>query len=302
VNTGATCTGNTTKALSNKSYTNVLVATGTGKGGSSLATLSLSRPMTNGLSWSVAYTYTDAKEVSGLTSSTSSSNYSGRSVFNPNEDVNANSSYLVKDRINALVNFQKRFFGSYKTTVGMFYEGRAGKPYSWTINNDLNGDGLAGNDLMFIPSAPGSGQVVFAGDTATSHANEDKFWAVVNSNKVLKQAAGGVVGRNTDFSPWTNTFDLRVSQEIPGLFKNNKASFTLDLFNFGNLLNKKWGRINEVGFQASGAQARSFVDYVGLDASGKYVYKVRDAVETLDVRQVKGESQWAIQATVKYEF
>ncbi|MES2161927.1 MAG: TonB-dependent receptor [Pseudomonadota bacterium] len=302
VNTGATCTGNTSKALSNKSYTNVLVATGTGKGGSSLATLSLSRPMTNGLSWSVAYTYTDAKEVSGLTSSTSSSNFSGRSVFNPNEDVNANSSYLVKDRINALINFQKRFFGSYKTTVGMFYEGRAGKPYSWTINNDLNGDGLAGNDLMFIPSAPGSGQVVFAGDTATNHANEDKFWSVVNSNRILKQAAGGVVGRNTDFSPWTNTFDVRLSQEIPGLFKNNKASFTLDIFNFGNLLNKKWGRINEVGFQGSGAQARSFVDYVGLDASGKYVYKVRDAVETLDVRQVKGESQWAIQATVKYEF
>jgi hypothetical protein len=119
---------------------------------------------------------------------------------------------------------------------------------------------------------------------------------------VLKKSAGKVVGRNTDFSPWTNTIDLRVAQEIPGLFKGHKASFTLDMFNFGNLLNKKWGRINEVGFQGSGAQARSFVDYVGLDASGKYIYKVRDAVESLDVRQVKGESQWAIQATVKYEF
>ena len=31
------------------------------------------------------------------------------------------------------------------------------------------------------------------------------------------------------------------------------------------------------------------------------MYRMRD-VETLDVRQVKGESQWAIQATVKYEF
>jgi hypothetical protein len=300
--TSGTCGTNRAKILSNSSYTNVLVATGTDKGGSSLGTVSLSRPMTNGMSWSVAYTYTEAKEVSGLTSSTSSSNYSGRSVLNPNEEVNANSSYLVKDRINALVNFQKRFFGSYKTTFGMFYEGRSGKPYSWTINNDLNGDGLAGNDLMYIPSAPGSGQVVFAGDTATSHVNEDKFWSVVNANSILKKSAGKVVGRNTDFSPWTNTVDLRLSQEIPGLFKGHKASFTLDMFNFGNLLNKKWGRINEVGFQASGAQARSFVDYVGLDASGKYIYKVRDAVETLDVRQVKGESQWAIQATVKYEF
>lgn len=300
--TSGACSTNKAKAANNESFTNVLVATGTDKGGSSLATLSLSRPMTNGLQWSVSYTYTDAKEVSGLTSSTSSSNFAARSVFNPNEEVNANSGYLVKDRINALVNFQKRFFGSYKTTFGVFYEGRAGKPYSWTINNDLNGDGLGGNDLMFIPSAPGSGQVVFQGDTATSHANEDKFWATVNANPVLKKAAGGVVGRNTDFSPWTNTFDLRIAQEVPGLFKGNKGTFTLDMFNFGNLLNKKWGRINEVGFQTNGAQARSFVDYVGLDASGKYIYKVRDAVEVLDVRQVKGESQWAIQATVKYEF
>jgi len=300
--TSGTCGTNRSKILSNSSYTNVLVATNTDKGGSHLGTVSLSRPMTSGVSWSLAYTYTEAREVSGLTSSTSSSNYSGRSVLNPNEEVNANSSYLVKDRINAVVNVQKRFFGSYKTTFGMFYEGRSGKPYSWTINNDLNGDGLGGNDLMYIPSAPGSGQVVFAGDTATDHRNEEKFWNVVNANSVLKKSAGKVVGRNTDFSPWTNTIDLRVAQEIPGLFKGHKASFTLDMFNFGNLLNKKWGRINEVGFQGSGAQARSFVDYVGLDASGKYIYKVRDAVESLDVRQVKGESQWAIQATVKYEF
>jgi hypothetical protein len=299
--TTGNCSTFRAKSLSNANFNNVLVATATDKGGSNVATVSLSRPMMNGWNWSLAYTYTNAKEVSPLTSSTSSSNYSARSSFDPNEEVNANSSYLVKDRISALVNFQKRFFGSYKTTFGMFYEGRAGKPYSWTVNNDLNGDGLAGNDLMYIPSAPGSGQVVFLGDTATSHANEDKFWSIVNSSSILKKSAGGVTGRNTAFAPWTNSVDLRIAQEIPGLFGNNKASLSFDLFNVGNLLNKKWGRINEVGFQTAGATARSFVDYVGLDASGKYIYRVRD-VETIDIRQVKGESQWAVQATLRYEF
>jgi len=53
--------------------------------------------------------------------------------------------------------------------------------------------------------------------------------------------------------------------------------------------------------EQAGAQARSFVDYVGLQ-DGKYVYAVRNNVEDLNVRQAKGESQWAIQATVKYEF
>ena len=187
-------------------------------------------------------------------------------------------------------------------TCSRVYVERRGKPYSWTFNNDLKGDNVSGNDLMYIPSAPGSGQVKFAGDTATNNANETKFWNIVNNNKALKQAAGGVVGRNTDFSPWTNSFDVRVAQEIPSFFSGHKAVFTLDIFNVGNLLNKKWGRINEVGFNSGGgAQARSFVDYVGME-NGKYVYQVRDKVEDLDVRQSKGESQWAIQATVKYEF
>ncbi|MEN3275598.1 MAG: hypothetical protein V7631_1388 [Massilia sp.] len=293
----------TAKARSNLAYGNVLLAKGTDKGDAQVVTLSLTSPRRNGFGWSVAYSHTNATEVSPLTSSTSNSNWSGRSVFNPNEEVAANSSYLVKDRVNASMSWEKRFFGNYRTRLGVFYEGREGKPYSWTYNNDLNGDGLAGNDLMYIPKGEGSGEVAFYGATEAARADtERRFWDVVNSNKALRKAKGGVVERNSDFSPWTNSFDVKITQEIPGFSAKHKASFSLDILNFGNLLNKKWGRIEEVGFQSAGAQARSFVDYVGLDAQGRYTYAVRDNVEDLNVRQAKGESQWAIQATVKYEF
>ena len=293
----------TPRALQNNAYGNVLLAKATDKGDAQLVTLSLTSPTRKGFGWSVAYTRTNASEVSPLTSSTSNSNWSGRSVFNPNEEVNANSAYLVKDRVNARLSWEKRFFGEYRTRLGVFYEGRTGKPYSWTYNNDLNGDDLAGNDLMYIPSKPGSGEVAFYGATqAIRDANEARFWEVVESNKGLRNAKGGVVGRNSAFSPWTNSFDVKITQEIPGFSEKHKASFSLDILNFGNLLNKKWGRIEEVGFQSAGGQARSFVDYAGLDAQGRYIYAVRDNVEDLNVRQNKGESQWAIQATVKYEF
>ncbi len=300
--TSGVCSGFRAKALSNVNFNNVLVATKTDLGSGNLATLSLSRPLTKGFGWAMSYTYTDATEVSGLTSSTSSSNWAGRSILNPNEEVASNSSYLVKNRINANMSWQKAFFGSLKSSVGVFYEGRSGKPYSWTINNDLNGDGVAGNDLMYIPSKFGSGEVVFRGDTATSTVNEAKFWDVVNANSDLASAAGGVVKRNASFAPWTNSLDMRFTQELPGFFKKNKTIFALDLFNVGNLLNKKWGRINEIGFQSGGGQARSFVDFAGIDPNGKYVYNVRQDVEGYDVRQAKGESQWAIQATIRYEF
>jgi hypothetical protein len=301
VSTAKGCT-NTTKSLSNSAFGNVIKVTGTDKGENRVSTLSLSYPMTKGFGWSVAASHTYATEVSNLTSSTSGSNYGARSALNPNDNVAANSAYLVKNRINALLNFEKAFFGKYKTRFGVFYEGRTGKPYSWTFKNDMNGDGIGSNDLMYIPKAFGSGEVVFAGDTATSHANEQRFWDIVNANKALRQAAGGTVARYGDFSPWTNSFDLRISQEIPGLFARNKASVSFDILNFGNLLNKKWGQIYEAPFFSNGGQTRGFVDYAGMDSQGRYVYAVRSAADPLQIRQVKGESQWSAQVTVKYEF
>ncbi|OBV40080.1 MULTISPECIES: TonB-dependent receptor [Janthinobacterium] len=298
----ASCANASNRALKNINYNNVLLAKKTDKGAGNLVTLSLTQPMSKGFGWSVAYTYTDATEVAPLTSSVSNSNFNARAILNPNENIAANSSYLVKDRFNAVFNWQQRFFDNYKTTFGLFYEGRKGKPYSWTYNNDLNGDGVNGNDLMYIPSRPGSGEVVFRGDTATSHANEDRFWAFVNGNGDLRNTAGGVTKRNGSFSPWTNSFDMRISQEVPGFFKGNKGVFTMDFFNVGNMINRKWGRINEMAFRSAGGQTRNFVDFAGLDANGRYIYQVRDKVEDYTVRQQKGESQWALQATVKYEF
>ncbi|MBV8034861.1 TonB-dependent receptor [Roseateles sp.] len=308
VTSGASCAVSATnggvraRALSNPNFNNVLLATGTNKGGGNALTLSLSSPNKAGLGWQVAYTRTSATEVSPLTSSVSNSNFNSRSVFNANEDAAANSAYLIKDRVSASLNWSKAFWGAYKTTVGVFYEGRSGKPYSWTYRNDLNGDGIAGNDLMYIPKAPGSGDVVFLGDTATNHGNEDLFWSIVDANKALRNAKGGVVARNSAFSPWVNSFDVRLSQEVPGFFGKQKGVVTLDILNFGNLLNTRWGRINEMAFSSSGGQRRSFVNYVGLDPNGKYIYQVNPTVDDYTLRQVKGESQWAMQITARYEF
>ena len=301
--TGGGCVGSvTTRALRNSAFNNVLQAVKTSEGAGNTLTLSLSQQPMRNLSWTAAYTRSAATEVSPLTSSTSSSNWGNRAIFNPNEEVAANSAYLVRDRINASLTWSTAFVGAYKTSVGVFYEGRKGKPYSWAYSNDLNGDGFAGNDLMYIPKGPGSGEVVFAG----GQADEDKFWAVVNANADLNAARGSVVKRNASFSPFVNSFDLRLSQELPGFSAKQKGVVTLDFLNFGNLLNKRWGRIDEVGFNSAsgegGGATRSFVAYKGLDSAGKYVYSTLSSTEDLTTRQAKGESQWAVQVTLRYEF
>lgn len=300
-NSNGACTGFRPRALSNAAFTNVMAINETKKGSGNLVTLALNSGRSKGLRWSAAYTYTEMTEVSNLSSSTSASNWQGRASFNPNEDVASNSAYLVKDRVNLSLTWEKAFFGKYKTSFGAFYEGRTGKPYSWTYNNDMNGDDVRGNDLMYIPKAFGSGEVIFYGDTATSKANEQKFWDVVNANKELRNAAGGVVGRANAFAPWTNSIDMRISQELPGLFAGNKGVLVFDFMNVGNMINKRWGRINEISFATAGGNSRNFVDYAGMQ-DGKYVYQVRDQVEDYVVKQRIGESQWSVQVTARYEF
>ena len=271
----------------------MLLAKETSQGGGDALTLSIGQPSNAGFGWGLAYTKTAAKDVSPLTSSTSNSNWNGRNIFNPNEEVTANSNYLIKDRVSASLNWSKALVGNYRTSVGVFYEGRKGKPYSWTYLNDLNGDGIGGNDLMYIPSAPGSSEVIFRGGAT----EEAAFWAIVDANPGLASAKGGLVGRNNNYAPWVNNFDMRLSQELPGFMKDHKVSLTFDILNLGNLLNKKWGRIDEVAFPSN----RSFVNYNGLDPSGKYVYSL-GSMEDYRTLQNGGESQWAVQLTLRYAF
>ena len=297
------CSGFRARALNNPGFNNVLLAERTTKGSGDNLSVSLNGSFAENWTWGLGYSFTRATEVSPLTSAVANSNWNSVSVFNTNEEVEANSAYLVKDRFVGQMNWSRSFFGDYRTSVGVFYEGRRGKPYSWTFDNDLNGDGNSGNDLMYIPTAPGSGQVVFRDTNGNgSGADEEaRFWAFVNANG-LNRYAGGVVERNSSFAPWTNSFDIRISQELPGFFKKHKTVVALDILNFGNLLNKDWGRIDEVGFQPQGGLSRSFVESLGLTADGRYVYGVNDFVEDLTTRQTRGESQWAAQFTIRYEF
>ena len=296
----------TTRFLQNRSFNNVLVADKTTDGQGNALTLSVQQNLrTLGLNWSAAFTRTSATEVSPLTSSTSNSQWANRSNYNPNEATVANSQSLIKQRVNLAANWSRALVGSYRTTVGVFYEGRSGRPYSWTFNNDMNGDGVQGNDLLYVPKDVGSGEVLFRlpGQTvaASSAAAEAKFWQIVNDNAALRDARGSVVSRNNAFGKFTNNIDMRLSQEVPGFTSKHKGVLTLDILNVGNLLNSKWGRIDEIGFSdGSGGFSRRWINYAGIQ-NGKPVYSVNDPFE-FTTKNNRGESAWAMQFTARYEF
>lgn len=280
-------------------FGDVLLLDTTDKGGSQQFTASLTKPWTaeSDWSWMLGYTYTHATEVSGLTSSTATSGWNYNNIFQANEDTVGRARYEIKDRISGSLNWKHNFFGDYKTEIGMFYEGRTGRPFSYVYSNDVNGDSRV-NDLFYVPSGPGD--VIFSGGAAM----ETAFFTWLQSNPDLARYAGSVTPRNAGRGDWVNSFDVRISQELPGFFKGHKSEIWLDIQNIGNLINKDWGQIYDYGFFAD----QSILRATGIDAAtGKYIYNFTTPEAAVAANADAdgfnvGVSQWSVQVGFKYKF
>lgn len=281
------------RARRNTSFTDVTLLRSTDKGGGYQATLSLVKPRIENWSWGVAYTLTHAQDVSPLTSSQAISNWANSFRLNPNDEIEATSVYTIRDRFTANLGFDKAFFGDYRTSFAMFYEGRSGRPFSYSFINDANGDGRV-NDLFYVPNGPGD--VIFTGGAAMEQA----FFDYMARNPDLARYRGGVAKPGGERSSWVNNFDVRISQQLPGFFDGHKSEVWLDVMNVGNLINKDWGRIEEVGFPFG----KGIASFAGIDpATGKYRYTFNEAnIRDEQLRDNRGESRWALQVGFRYRF
>lgn len=274
-------------------FADVLYLTNTDKGQAWGATFSLSRPMKNNWAWSFSWTHGNATEVSPITSSTASSNYQNRAVFNPNEDVASVSNTSIKDRIVASLTRRFEFIKNAPTTVSLVYQGRTGHPYSWVFYGDANGDGYTFNDLLYVPTGPDDSKVTWA-DTA----QRDAFFAFVESS-TLASYKGSHAPRNSETSPWLNTVDLKFTQAIP-LHKKVRAELYLNVINFANLLDDSWGLQEEVPFSYRRAVASA-----GYNAStNTWAYTFNNSTlntvpTTVDDTPV---SRWQVLAGMRIKF
>jgi len=280
------------KANANSAFGDAIIARPTSKGRGEQLTVSLQKPFgESDWYWQLAYTYTSATEVNPLTSSTSGSNYGNTAIFQANENVSSTSSYELRDRFTAFASWKHNFFGDNKSEISLFYEGRSGKPYSYTFDNDANGDSIFGNDLLYIPTGPGD--VVFR-----NAAEEAAFFSYISNDSYLASRRGQVAERNAGQSSWVNQFDLHVSQELPGFMEGDKFELFFDILNVGNLLNKDWGQIEEIGFPLQ----RGIVEFGGIDPeTGKYVYRF-NTPDSQSIYDTNAVSRWSAQVGFKYKF
>lgn len=268
--------------------------TNTRKGESNYLTLSLRKPYSENWFGTMALTYGRSTEVSPGTSSQAFSNYNSRPTYNPNEDVARRSNYDIRLRFLTALTWQHKFFGDYTTSVSGVWNINSGQPYTWTFANDMNGDGIRGNDVFYVPRP---GDVSFT--PGTTQAQIDQFYAFIKGNDYLRKHQGGVVSRNGATSSWVNQFDMSFVQEVPGLFAGNKGEIRFDFFNIGNMLNKKWGQIYNPNFPYN----RSLANFAGVGPDGKYIYNLTDPKSIAQTKQDdNAQSRWSVLVTLRYTF
>jgi hypothetical protein len=305
--------GNPARYNNNAFFGDVFLIENTNKGGGNQFTLSLTKPFSteSDWSWSLGYTHTSAEEVAALTSSTAGSGYGSQYGFNINEPSSTTARYEIKDRFSGALNWSHKFFGDYATQVGLFYEGRSGRPFSYIFAGDANGDNRTFNDLFYVPNGTGNdvkfGTLSATGQFTANAAMEQAFWTWLEQQDGLSKYKGTYAPENGFRAGWVNTFDIRITQELPGFMKGHKSKIWFDIQNVGNLINKDWGHVLDYGFSGNQAVA----SLVGIH-QGQYVYGYRSGTEfgqaaalvvpTDADQQTNGVSQWSLQVGLKYEF
>jgi hypothetical protein len=151
----------------------------------------------------------------------------------------------VPDRFVASVSYRREYLKHLATSVSLFYEGSIQGRYSYTYTADFNRDGQT-NDLIYVPrdaTEINFADVTSGGITYTANQQRDLFFRFIEQDPYLRSRKGRYAERNGAKMPWRNQVDVKFAQEIFHNIggKKNTLTFTLDVFNFGNLLNKEWG-------------------------------------------------------------
>ena len=249
----------------NSNFSNAFFLTNTQKGYRYQLTGSIGQTINNLVDASVAYTYGQSKDISNGIRNSPQSNWELNPALNVNDPALAYSNFDLRHRVVASLNVHRNFgsrFTGYLTSVLTY---ASGSPYTWVYNNNFLGNGQQNVELAYIPSS--NSDIVFVNKGAVtpvpvtnpngyaidaSGAQYNSFSSFVDNDSYLKTRRGQYAERNAGRTPWNNQADVRLMADIKlGNLEADAAGvvptghtlqISLDIINFGNFLNKTWGR------------------------------------------------------------
>jgi hypothetical protein len=245
-------------------YQRIMLGSNTSKGYTYNLSGTLSKSFRSGVNTQISYSYGDAWTIYDGTSSQNSSQWRGLHAINGRNfwEETQRSDFAQGHRIIGNINYRKEYLGFMATQVSVVYEGQSGNLYSYIYGagNNLTGEDSRNRELIYIPA--NESEIVFGeydNDleevVVYNDAESAAAWADLNAfiekDDYLSENRGSYAERNQSRTPFENRFDLRILQdfyiEMPN-GKRNTLQLSLDIFNLGNLLNKKWGRLYDRSF------------------------------------------------------
>jgi len=228
----------------NSLYTNAYLLSNTSKGYRYSLTGQVSKSFPIGLDVMMAYTYGQSKDVTNGIRNSMESNWQLNQALSPNSPGLANSNFDIRNRIVSTINYRHSWdkASKYVANFSLFFSAQSGTPYSYGfVNSTINGTGQTVS-LTYIPNVGETSR--FFAATTTGAAQAAAFDAFIDSDKYLKTRRGQFTERNGARTPWNYQADFRFSQDFKIVEKGthkHTLSFTYDIVNLTNLLNKNWG-------------------------------------------------------------
>ncbi|GAC1650421.1 MAG: carboxypeptidase regulatory-like domain-containing protein [Gemmatimonadaceae bacterium] len=238
----------------------------------------LEKAFSNGFFAKAAYSYGVARNTVDPGSIAVGTWQSNEHSGDPNNPGVAYSAYSPGHREFLALSYRRQYFGVGATSVSLFAERSTQGNTSYTFSGDLNGDGSAFNDLIYIPrntSEMNFQQYTVGTGTAArtfSVAEQTAAWeAYIQQDEYLRAHRGSYAERGAFFLPQVVRADFSVSQDVFYGPSGNRNNFQvrLDILNVGNLLNSRWG----VGSRLVTNQP---LIAIGADANGAALYRLRN--------------------------
>jgi hypothetical protein len=116
----------------------------------------------------------------------------------------------------------------------------------------------------------------------------------------LDKYRGRIAPRNAFSSPWYTRIDARIAQDLPNPLSGNRARVVLDIENVGNLINRKWGRLQQTNFP----YATPIIYDVDYDRTNEaYVFTKPRAFRPVNPTVVDiTQSVWRLSIGLMYDF
>lgn len=285
------------KTLS-QDYTSVIMLDNTSKGYSYNITAMLDKNFNSGLSLMAAYTYGTSKGRNDGTSSQAYSNWSyNENYAGSNNPELSYTDFDMRHRVIGSATYSVKYAKHFGTTVSLFYSGNSGSRYTVCYNGDLNGDGVYGNDVLFVPTDAQIDQMQFAGTTANQQRADLKAF-LGSKDSGMSNMRGKYAKRNGLVTPFENHFDFRLLQDFYVNVGNRKHTLQVnfDILNIGNLFSKEWGIYNSPSYSYTPIKVES----IGADGTPTFSFAKPKSNKLYSISDYN--SRWRAQIGVRYIF